>query len=130
MLPVRVNRVVRARVCVFVREECIMIFPMVTVVFFCWLIPASPHACLTTQSSSLLASCPNQFICKQVCFFPLHPIVHTTTRMHTQWVPSLSPSLLLYSKAKKKKCFYDTMHSNAVKLQACFGVKSTRVCLF
>lgn len=39
------------------------------VLFFCWLIPASPHACLTTQSSSLLASCPNQFICKQVCFF-------------------------------------------------------------
>lgn len=45
---------------------------------FCWLISASPHAFLTTRSSSLGASCPNQFICKQMCFFPLHPIVHTT----------------------------------------------------
>lgn len=76
--------------------------PMVTVVFFCWLIPASPHACLTTQRSSLLASCPNQFICKQVCFFPLRPIVHTTPECIHNGRP-LSHSVLLYSKVKKKK---------------------------
>lgn len=66
---------------------------------FCWLIPASPHACLTTQSSSLLASCPNQFICKQVCFFPLHPIVHTTPECIHNGRP-LCRSSLLYSKVK------------------------------
>lgn len=101
------------------RYECVCVClhhirPMVTVVvcFFCWLIPASPHACLTTQSSSLLASCPNQFICKQVCFFPLRPIVHTTPECTHNGRPLSLPALLLY-------CSYYDTHTHIRKLHAC-----------
>lgn len=83
---------------------------------FCWLIPASPHACLTTQSSSLLASCPNQFICKQVCFFPLRPIVHTTPECIHNGRP-LSPCLSFVFQSRKHYVFTNT-HSNLRKLGA------------
>ena len=89
---------------------------------FCWLIPASPHACLTTQSSSLLASCPNQFICKQVCFFPLRPIVHTTPECIHNGRP-LSHRLLLYCKVENIMFFTTTRSYSAKKLHASYKYK-------
>lgn len=113
------------RVCVCVHCLWLIMISLWTRWCFCWLIPASPHACLTTLSSSLQASCPNQFICKQVCFFPLRPIVHTTPECMHNGRP-LSPSLLLYSKVENI-VFYYQIHNANKWLASWWGLKKYEV---